>query len=86
MFRTHTCGELSLAYLDKTVTIAGWITQKRELGPILFLIVSDRYGMTQVAINKPELVEQAGKYSLEAVVSVTGTVIDRKENRTAKYS
>lgn len=86
MFRTHTCGELSLGNAGQNVTIAGWITQKRELGPILFLIVWDRYGMTQVAINSPELVEKASRFTLEDVISVSGTVIDRKENRTDRYS
>ena len=86
MLRTHTCGELSLADLDKKVTISGWITQKRELGPILFLIISDRYGITQAMIEDPELVEKAKRFSLEDVVTLTGTVIDRKENRTDKYS
>nr|HQI05808.1 OB-fold nucleic acid binding domain-containing protein [bacterium] len=86
MLRTHTCGELCLNDLGKEVVIAGWITQKRELGPILFLIISDRYGMTQVAFNDPALVDTARRFTLEDVVSIKGKVIDRKENRTTKYS
>ena len=86
MLRTHTCGELSLSNLDQTVTISGWITQKREMGPILFLIISDRYGITQAMIERDELVEKAKRFSLEDVVTLTGKVIDRKENRTDKYS
>ena len=86
MLRTHTCGELSLADLEKEVTINGWITQKRELGPILFLVISDRYGITQAKLENPDLVEKAKRFSLEDVVSLTGNVIDRKENRTDKYS
>jgi aspartyl-tRNA synthetase len=86
MLRTHTCGELSLSNLDQTVTISGWITQKRELGPILFLIISDRYGITQAMIEDTALVEKAKRFSLEDVVTLTGKVIDRKENRTDKYS
>lgn len=86
MLRTHTCGELCLNDLGKEVVIAGWITQKRELGPILFLIISDRYGMTQVAFNNAELVEKAKKLTLEDVVTVKGKVIDRGDNRTDKYS
>ncbi len=85
MLRTHTCGELCLNDLGKDVVIAGWITQKRELGPILFLVISDRYGMTQVAFNNPELVEKAKRLTLEDVVTVKGTVIDRGDNRTDKY-
>ncbi len=85
MLRTHTCGELSLKDLGMEVAICGWITRKREFGPILFLIVSDRYGMTQVVVNDASLVEKAKKFSIEDVVLVKGQVIDRKENRTDKY-
>jgi len=85
MLRTHTCGELCLNDLGKEVVLAGWITQKREMGPMLFLIISDRYGMTQVAVNNPEIVEKAKKMTLEDVVLIKGTVIDRGDNRTDKY-
>jgi aspartyl-tRNA synthetase len=86
MLRSHNCGELSLKDLDLNVKLSGWITHKREFGPILFIIVSDRYGITQVVINDPELVEKCKKLSVEDVVAVSGKVIDRKENRTDKYS
>lgn len=86
MLRTHTCGELSLSNINQIVTLSGWITQKRELGPILFLVISDRYGITQAMIEDSDLVEKAKRFSLEDVVTLTGKVIDRKENRTDKYS
>lgn len=86
MLRTHTCGELNLDNLGEHVVISGWLTQKREMGPMVFLILSDRYGMTQVFVSDPRLAESAKKLTLESVVSVSGTVIDRKENRTDKYS
>ncbi|MGI6394131.1 MAG: aspartate--tRNA ligase [bacterium] len=85
MLRTHTCGDLRLTDVGKEVSISGWITQKRELGPILFLIISDRYGFTQAAFNSPALVEKAKKFTLEDVVTVKGKVIDRGDNRTDKY-
>ena len=85
MLRSHTCGELNLTNLGQKVEIAGWLIQKREMGPILFLVLSDRYGKTQVVVNDPALVETAGRFTLESVVSVKGTVIDRGENRTDKY-
>ncbi len=84
MLRTHTCGELSLADENKTVTLAGWVTGKREMGPFLFLVLSDRFGETQIVCETDESVAVAGAFSLEDVVSVTGTVRDRGENRTKK--
>ncbi len=85
MLRTHNCGELSLDKLGVSVKLCGWITHKREFGPILFLMISDRYGMTQVVINDPTLVEKCKKMSAEDVIQVQGIVIDRNENRTDKY-
>ena len=71
MLRTHTCGELSLADLNKETTITGWITQKRELGPILFLVISDRYGMTQAVVEKKLISARPyGNYLFEIMKSV----------------
>jgi len=83
--RTHSCGELRLEEVGKEVTLAGWIVSKRELGPIVFAMLWDRYGQTQVVFEEPSLVEEAKKLSLEDVVQVKGTVRDRGENRTDKY-
>ena len=38
MLRTHTCGELNLDNLGEHVVISGWLTQKREMEPMVFLI------------------------------------------------
>lgn len=84
--RSHNCGELSLTDLKSEVSLSGWVTSKREFGPMLFIMLSDRYGQTQVVFNNPLLVEEAKKLSLEDVISVKGVVIDRNDNRTDKYS
>lgn len=86
MYRTHTCGELSVSHVDQKVTLSGWVTGKREMGPILFMILSDRYGKTQIVIEKESLIKKAGKISLEDVIKVYGRVRDRGENRTDAYS
>ena len=86
MLRTHNCGELSLENLNNEVTLSGWVGNKRELGPFLFIMIYDRYGQTQVVFNDPDMVAEAKKVGLEDVIQVTGTVIDRGDNRTDKYS
>ncbi len=86
MLRTHNCGELSLENLNNEVTLSGWVGNKRELGPFLFIMIYDRYGQTQVVFNDPDMVAEAKKIGLENVIQVTGTVIDRGDNRTDKYS
>ncbi|HAP59785.1 MAG TPA: hypothetical protein DCR93_09875, partial [Cytophagales bacterium] len=48
MLRTHTCGELRLSDVDKTVTLCGWVQRVRDKGHMAFLDLRDRYGVTQV--------------------------------------
>lgn len=80
MYRTHTCGELTIANVQQTVTLCGWIQKIRHLGGMIFIDLRDRYGITQLAINhedKPELCALVEKMGREWVIQVTGTVIER---------
>lgn len=80
MLRTHTCGELIISDLEKTVTLCGWIQKSRDLGGMTFIDVRDRYGLTQLVFNSdtdPELREQARQLGREFVIRVTGKVVER---------
>jgi aspartyl-tRNA synthetase len=80
MFRTHTCGELTLENIQQTVTLSGWIQKIRHLGGMIFIDLRDRYGITQLAFNheeRPELCERAEQLGREWVIQATGTVIER---------
>jgi aspartyl-tRNA synthetase len=80
MYRTHTCGELRLANISQTVTLAGWVQRSRDLGGMTFVDLRDRYGITQLAFNLEEneaLCLQARKLGREFVIQVEGTVIER---------
>ena len=80
MYRTHTCGELTLENIQQTVTLSGWLQKIRHLGGMIFIDLRDRYGITQLAFNheeRPELCERAEKLGREWVIQVTGTVIER---------
>lgn len=61
---------------NKQVKVAGWVHDKRKLGGLLFLLVRDREGITQVTLPKkfvePDLFETARGLNKESVVVVTG--------------
>jgi aspartyl-tRNA synthetase len=80
MYRTHTCGELTLINSEQTVTLSGWIQKSRDLGGMTFIDLRDRYGITQLVFNMetaPALCEQARKLGREFVIRVTGNVTER---------
>ncbi|HPF89035.1 MAG: aspartate--tRNA ligase [Flavobacteriales bacterium] len=83
MYRTHTCGELRLTDVGRTVTLAGWVQRTRDLGGMTFVDLRDRYGITQLAFHpgdevKQALVAQARTLGREFVVQVSGLVTERE--------
>ena len=80
MYRTNTCGELTIKNVGQQVTLCGWLQRSRDLGGMTFIDLRDRYGITQLAFNmetNPELCEQARRLGREYVIQATGTVIER---------
>ncbi len=80
MYRTHTCGELSLQNIDQTVTLSGWVQKVRKLGGMTFVDLRDRYGLTQLVfdLNKnASLADEAQKLGREFVIQVIGNVSER---------
>jgi len=80
MLRTHTCGELTIADLNKEVTLTGWVQKSRDLGGMTFVDMRDRYGITQLTFNSDDNVEmraQARELGREFVIKVSGKVIER---------
>ncbi len=84
--RTHTCGELSVADVGRTVTLNGWIENHRHHGSLLFIDLRDRYGLTQVVFDGERadaagLLERASRLGAEDVISVTGEVARRAPDK-----
>lgn len=80
MYRTHTCGQLTLADLGKNITLCGWVQKSRDLGGMTFIDMRDRYGVTQLAFNADDdeaLRARARELGREYVIQVKGTVIER---------
>lgn len=78
MYRTHTCGELTLQAVNQTVTLAGWVQTIRKFGSITFVDLRDRYGITQLLFGEnlnARLDEQP--LGREFVLQVTGKVAER---------
>jgi aspartyl-tRNA synthetase len=80
MYRTHTCGELTIKDTVKEVTLCGWVQKSRDLGGMTFVDLRDRYGITQLVFNMEadhELCGQARKLGREFVVQASGKVRER---------
>lgn len=80
MYRTHTCGELSIRDTGKEVTLCGWVQRARDLGGMTFVDLRDRYGITQLVFNMDtdkELCSRARKLGREYVVQAKGKVRER---------
>jgi aspartyl-tRNA synthetase len=80
MIRTHTCSELSLANLDESVILSGWVNSRRDLGGLIFIDLRDREGITQLVINPertPEIAEICRPVRDEWVISASGKVLER---------
>ncbi len=78
MFRSHTCGELRPADINKEITLAGWVQTVRKFGSITFVDLRDRYGITQLLFNE-SLNDRLDENPLgrEFVLQVTGKVNER---------
>ena len=76
--RTHNCGELRLTDVGKTVTLAGWMENVREVGSALaFVVLRDFYGTTQVVVETEEMMQIIRSINKESTIGVTGGVRER---------
>lgn len=83
MFRSHTCGELRPEHAGQEVILAGWVHRRRDHGPLIFIDLRDRYGLTQVVFDSataPEAHAIASESRPEYVLQVRGLVGRRPED------
>jgi len=78
--RSAGCGRVTESFLNKKITLAGWVNRRRDHGGLIFIDLRDRSGLMQIVLS-PDIntVAHAAGQALrsEFVVSVTGTVVER---------
>ncbi|HET8854644.1 MAG TPA: amino acid--tRNA ligase-related protein, partial [Salinimicrobium sp.] len=81
MFRSHTCGELTIGDVNKQVTLSGWVQKIRNKGFMIWVDLRDRYGITQLIFDEErtpkEMMESAAELGREFVIRIEGKVIER---------
>jgi len=79
--RTHYCGELSAALVDRSVTLCGWAHRRRDHGGVIFIDLRDREGLAQVVCHpdRAAAFQAAERVRNEFVLRVTGKVRRRPE-------
>src|SRR5918993_5782728 len=80
--RTHSCGALRAADAGREVVLMGWVAVRRDFGPLTFVDLRDRDGITQIvfdAEDAPEAHARAKEVRGEYVLAVRGEVVLRDE-------
>ena len=84
-YRTHKCHELRIENVQDSVKLSGWVHRKRDHGQLIFIDLRDHYGLTQVVVDSSNknfsFVENV---SLESVITISGTVVERSEETINK--
>ena len=87
--RTQSCGELRLADKGKRVVLMGWVARKRDFGPLTFIDLRDRDGVTQVFINDETgnaAHAKAKNVRGEYVIAVKGEALEREGTHNPKLA
>ncbi|WP_370299142.1 aspartate--tRNA ligase [Abyssibacter sp.] len=81
MYRTHYCGQVTVAALDTSITVSGWVHRRRDHGGVIFIDLRDREGLLQVVFDPddPSLFADAERLRSEYVITVTGRVRRRPQ-------
>lgn len=84
MYKTHSCGELRAEHINQEVSLAGWVHNIRTFGGIVFIVIRDRFGITQVVTDPdkyPEAAAALASLKNEWVVKVEGQVRSRPQDQ-----
>jgi len=76
VIRTHDAGSLRPEHVGQTVTLAGWVANRRDHGGVAFIDLREASGVVQVVIRDEEV---AHHLRAEYCLKVAGEVTRRKE-------
>src|SRR5256885_4113977 len=82
--RTHSCGELRASDAGREVVLMGWVAVRRDFGPLTFIDLRDRDGVTQIVFDAEDAARahaRAKEVRGEYVVAVRGRVVLREEGQ-----
>jgi aspartyl-tRNA synthetase len=84
-YRTHTNDALRAEDDGATVRLSGWVHAARDVGGILFLVLRDHYGATQLVVEPGSAAhEVARRLRVETTVRIDGVVRARPAGATNK--
>ncbi|MBN1879157.1 aspartate--tRNA ligase [bacterium] len=75
--RSHYNAQAAELNPGDTITVAGWVRKRRDLGGLVFVDLYDRTGILQVVfdpIRNPDLLDAASQLNRETVLTVRGTL------------
>ncbi len=73
MIRTHDAGSLRADDAGQTVTLAGWVANRRDHGGVAFIDLREASGIAQVVVRDESV---AHSLRSEYCIAVTGTVLE----------
>ena len=75
MIRTHDAGALRAEHVGQTITLAGWVANRRDHGGVAFIDLREASGVVQVVVRDEEV---ASNLRSEYCLKVVGEVTPRK--------
>jgi aspartyl-tRNA synthetase len=78
--RTNDCGSLRRDDIGREVVLMGWVNRRRDLGKVTFIDLRDRFGLTQIVLDREFDETSHNKARIlrnEWVIAVKGTVSPR---------
>ncbi|MBU2949424.1 bifunctional amidotransferase subunit GatB/aspartate--tRNA ligase AspS [Tamlana agarivorans] len=82
-YRTHVISEVSEAHISEKITLSGWVSSVRDHGELMFIDLRDSSTQIfQVRLSRESFpnLDELVKLKPESVITVSGVVVQRKED------